>query len=157
MSTYEILTIILTVFSGLVAVSAILVPVILNYLTKRSENKKKRPKEQDKLQFNEYRLKYMNLVDDLSLCFSNYLVSQIRDNKAALLCVIYKLRLISDRYLKKLLDELLKEVQSEVFDKTKLFTAFDKYLEKMSKEDLRTYWYGDIWSKGHSELINDSN
>lgn len=135
MSTYEILTIILTVFSGLVAVSAILVPVILNYLTKRSENKKKRPKEQDKLQFNEYRLKYMNNA------LYNY-------NSYSYACQEKTYQVTIKNFV---------NIKSEVFDKTKLFTAFDKYLEKMSKEDLRTYWYGDIWSKGHSELINDSN
>ena len=93
MSSNEIITLIFTLSSSVIAVSAIIVPLILNYLTKRAENKMKSPKEQDKLQYNEYRLKYMNLVDDLSLNFSNYLVSQIRDNQAAFISNIYKLKI----------------------------------------------------------------
>lgn len=158
MSTYEILTIILTVFSGIVAVSAILVPIILNYLSKRAENKKNSPKEQDKLKFNEYRLKYMNLVDDLSLSFSNYLVSQIRDNKATFISNIYKLKMISDHFLKIKLDNLLNEVQSEVFDNKKLLKVFNEYLEAIHEKNFYNYWYGlPLFTPPHSDLINNSN
>lgn len=157
MSTYEILTIILTVFSGLIAVSAIIVPVILNYLTKRAENKRNSPKELDKLQYNEYRLKYMKLVDDLSLSFSNYLVSQIRDNKAAFISNIYKLKVVSDYLLKSELDELLDEVQSDVFDKNKLIALFNIYLEDIGEQNLYNYWYGGNWTEAHNNLINDND
>lgn len=155
MSTYEILTVILTVFSGLIAVSAIIVPIILNFLTKRMENKKNSPKEQDKLMFKEYRLNYMKLVDNLSLSFSNYLVSQIRENRAALLSDIYKLKILSDFNLKQLLDDLLNEVQSDVFDKNKVISLFNIYLENISQKDFINYWYGrHFYDEAHSDLHN---
>lgn len=154
MTTFEILTIILTVFSGIVAVSAILVPIILNYLTKRAENKNNSQKDQDKLKYKEYRLKYMNLVDELTLNFSNYISNILSDNQALLLSSIYRLKILSDEYLKNLLNGLLNEVQSEVFNKSKLLSAFNKFLEEISEESFRNYWYGTPFNKAHRDLIN---
>ena len=158
MSTYEILTIILTVFSGIVAVSAILVPIILNYKTRKAELKMNSPEEQDKLKYNEYRMKYMNLVDELSISFSNYLVSQIRDNKAAFISNIYKLKIISDHSLKNKLDDLLNEVQNETFDKNNLISLFNVYLQEIGEESFSNYWYGlHFFDNPHSDLIYYGN
>lgn len=154
MSTYEILTIILTVFSGLIAVSAIIVPIILNYLTKRAENKKNSPKEQDKIMFKEYRLKYMKLVDELSLSFSNYIVRQIKDNEAVLISDIFKLKIISDNHLQNDLNKLLNEVQSDNFDKNQLLSLFNTFLGNISEENFSNYWYGSTFTKAHNGLNN---
>ncbi len=158
MTTYEILTIILTVFSGLIAVSAIIVPLILNYLTKRAENKKSSPKELDKLQYNEYRLKYMNLVNELSLNFSKYITFINGDDKAILVSNIYRLIFISDSFLKLPLNKLLNEVQSEVFNKKKICQLFNDFLEEISEKNFKNYWYGlPLFTPPHSDLIDNRN
>jgi len=152
MTAFEILTIILTAFSGVVAVSAILVPIILNYLTKREENKMKRPINLDKVQYSKYKLKYMNLVDELTLNFSKYATNL--DDKAMLLSTIYKLTILSEDYLKILLNDLLKEVQSKIFDFNKLNTKFTNFLQEIDETRLHTFWYGAAFDASHKDLYS---
>lgn len=158
MSTYEILTIILTVFSGVVAVSAIIVPIILNYLTRRAEFKKNSPEVQDKLMFKEYRLNYLNLVNELILNLSMFLNKSDDDNKVALISTIYKLYFISDNSLKSRLKDILKLVQNEKLDKHKLQSQLIFYLEEIDEQNFNNYWYGlHFYDKPHSFLSCNSN
>lgn len=158
MSTYEILTIILTVFSGIVAVSAILVPIILNYKTRKAEMKKNSPKEQDKLMFKEYKQKYLSLVDELILNLSMFWNKPDIDNKIVLLSTIYKLYFISDNNLKCRLKDILKLVQNENSDKNKLQSQLIFYLEEIDEQDFNNYWYGlHFYDKPHSILSSQHN
>ncbi|MDE7329513.1 MAG: hypothetical protein K2N30_00195, partial [Clostridia bacterium] len=76
---------------------------------------------------------------------------------AVLLSNIYRLKILSDEYLKNLLNGLLSEVHSAVFNKNKLLSTFNEFLEEISEENFRNYWYGAPFNIAHSDLIKNRN